>query len=57
MLAGGGFESTRSRYRDRMEGLVAVNSSQARSLASDGVARTEGVAAIPCVLSIGIRLY
>jgi hypothetical protein len=57
MLAGGGFESTRSRYRLRTEGLVAVNRSQARSLASDGLARIEGVASIPCVLNIGMRLY
>jgi hypothetical protein len=44
MLAGAGLESTRSRYWVRTEGLAAVNSSHARSLASDGLALTDGVA-------------
>jgi hypothetical protein len=44
MLAGGGLASTRSRYWVRTEGLAAVKRSHARSLASDGLALTDGVA-------------
>jgi hypothetical protein len=57
MLAGAGLESTRSRYWVRTEGLAAVNSSHARSLASDGLALTDGVAPTVGVLRIGTRLY
>jgi hypothetical protein len=57
MLAGGGLVSTRSRYWSRTDGLAAVNRSQARSLASDGVARTVGVDPGVCVLRIGTHLY
>jgi hypothetical protein len=42
MLAGGGLASTRSRYWVRTEGLAAVKRSHARSLASDGLALTDG---------------
>jgi hypothetical protein len=57
MLAGGGLASTRSRYWARTDGLAAVNRSQARSLASEGVARTIGIDPGVCVLRIGTRLY
>jgi hypothetical protein len=57
MLAGGGLESTRSRYWRRTDGLAAVKRSHARSLASDGLAVTEGVASAACVLIIGTHLY
>jgi len=57
MLAGGGLESTRSRYWVRTDGLVAVSRSQARSLASEGIALTDGATPLACVLIIGTRLY
>jgi hypothetical protein len=57
MLAGGGFESTRSRWWVRTEGLAAAKRSHARSLASDGLALTDGVAPTVGVLRIGTRLY
>jgi hypothetical protein len=43
MLAGDGFVSVRSKYCVRTEGLAAANSSQARSLASEGEPLTDGV--------------
>jgi hypothetical protein len=57
MLAGGGSASILSRYWVRTDGLAAVNRSQDRSLASEGVARTVGVAPGACVLRIGTHLY
>jgi hypothetical protein len=57
MLAGGGVASVFSRYWDRTDGLAAVNRSQDRSLASEGAARTVGVASGACVLRIGTHLY
>jgi hypothetical protein len=57
MLAGGGVASVFSRYWDRTDGLAAVNRSQDRSLASEGAARTVGVACGACVLRIGTHLY
>jgi hypothetical protein len=57
MLAGGGLVSARSRYWVRTDGLAAVKRSQARSLASDGVARTAVVVPVAWLLRIGTHLY